>query len=987
MKAHTRLPSWALSITALAASVCCSQTFAQSTDSQQLERVEVTGSNIKRSSRETSSPIDVITAKDIQASGARTALDVMKMIPAIGNDGFNDTPTQNSFSRGVATVSLRNQSATSTLVLINGRRMSPAAYANPNNGTSTLYDLNRIPSSSIERVEVFKDGASAVYGSDAIAGVINFITKNNYQGLETKVLAGANEQNDYTRQTLSVTAGIGDVAANGYNVFVGIDYTHKGRSMVGDSTDKHIHADDYRAINLRRNPYGSYLYNDQPWLIKESAPGNKSFPVTSAANMVTAGNCPASEKISNTTSDVYGITTGGLANRTFCNYNLDQFAEMQNPGNDIGVMSRGTLKLSDNLTGFAEVNFSRSKRHYLAAPRTISGTAISYSIFNINGIAGSFQPILEVGHPDNPFPNARAAVQMRFPSASGSYDLTNTAYRALAGVRGTVGKDIDWESALLMDRSHRDEYYYGFLRLPVLRQMLGTAYGGTNRSLASIAADKDLSHPILNGGTGDIYQWDLKASTEVGQLPGGAIGLAGGIEIRRESINLVPDPDVAAGNVFGLANTNVKGSRNVESAFVEVVAPLTKTLELDLAGRVDKYPHLKANFVPKIGAKWTANSVLTLRGDYSEGFRAPAVSQSVPGGAQYFLNGIVDPIRCNTSVSPAAPKPGADPTDCSKSVAGVGGYNPNLRPENSYSSSFGVILSPIKDVDVLATWWRIRKNSEVALAGGQSIIDHPEAYPANLLVRDTNPALLLNGQAGTGPLLTIATPWLNQGSTMTEGLDLEFKSIKRIFESVKWTTSIAGTYMLKYERIEKPGYASNNLVGTRGGVADWATSAPDVPRLKLRASSTFDMGSNSVMIAANYVSGLSFIRRQDGTNEGGVTPKYYSGSTCHYGNPGGTSVNPDGLTNRSVLGAATTATNGRDFYGNRYPGCSMSSWLTLDASYTYTGFKNLTLSLAVQNLADSKAPYDPTGGQLGYNAGMHNGLGRYYTVSAGYKFW
>lgn len=984
MKRSAPMKTVAITLTALAAQAYCVQAAAQTAPApNQLERVEVTGSNIRRISKETSSPVDVITSKEIQASGARTALEIMKMVPAVGNDGYSDTATQNGFSRGVSTVSLRNLGATSTLVLINGRRMAPSAYANPNNGTSTLYDLNAIPTSAIERIEVFKDGGSAIYGSDAVAGVVNFILKNNYQGLEAKVLVGANDENEYKRQTFSASGGFGNFVTDGFNVMVGLDFTHKGRSMVGNKTDKDIQAADYRAINLRRNPYGSFLYNDVPWFTRESAPGSKSFPQTNPANMVTAATCPDSQKITNTTSDVYGITTGALANRTFCNYNLEQFQEMQNPGSDVSALGRGTLKVSENITGFAELGFARSKRQYLAAPRTISGTANSFAVLNLGGAAGSFQPILEIGHPDNPFTNARAAVQMRFPSVPGGNDLTNKSYRAVAGLRGTIGTDIDWDSAVTWHKVQRDEYSFGFLRLPVLRQMLGPQFGGTNRSLASIAADPQLSTPILNTGSNQILQWDLKASTEIGQLPGGPIGLAGGIELRRESINLIPDPENATGNVFGIANTFVKGSRNVQSGFVEVLAPVIKSLELSLAGRVDKYPGIKTNFVPKFGAKWQANDMILVRGSYSEGFRAPAVSQVTPGGAQYFLNGLRDPIRCNLEATPPTPKPGADATDCSKSISGVGGFNPNLKPENSYSSSLGIVISPTKDIDLLLGYYRIRKNGEVALASGQSIIDNPASYPAGSLVRDTNPALLLNGVAGTGPLLNIFTPWLNQGSTMTSGLDFEAKIVTRA-DGFKWTNAINGNYVLKYERAEQPGFKAYNLVGTRGGIADFSTSAPDIPRVKFRATSTFDVGASSILFAANYVSGISFIRQFDGTNLPGanpVVPQTFSGRTCHYGG-----TNFDSVVSRNVLGAAPTATNGRDLYINRYPGCAMSKWLTFDVGYTYTGFKDMVLSVNIQNFTDEKAPYDPAGGQLGYNSGLHNPYGRYYTVSASYKF-
>jgi len=171
-------------------------------------------------------------------------------------------------------------------------------------------------------------------------------------------------------------------------------------------------------------------------------------------------------------------------------------------------------------------------------------------------------------------------------------------------------------------------------------------------------------------------------------------------------------------------------------------------------------------------------------------------------------------------------------------------------------------------------------------------------------------------------------------------------------------------------------------VGTRGGLADWATSAPDVPRLKMRFTSSVETGAHSLTGAMNYVSGISFIRKMDGTTLPGVKPQYFSGTTCHYGGP----LNDSGVTGRNVLGVAPTATNGRDLYINRYPGCAMPKWVTFDVGYSYRGFKDLTLSLNIQNFTDEKAPYDPAGGQLGHNAGLHNGYGRYFTISANYKF-
>lgn len=949
------------------------------------QRIEITGSHIKRIAAELSSPIDRLTAADIQATGAKTVLELMRTVPALGFDGFNDTPTQNGFSRGVATASLRSLSSTSTLILLNGRRLTPAAYANPNNGTSTLYDLNQIPVSALERVEIFKDGASAVYGSDAVGGVINFITKRNYQGIEFGARAGFNDDNEYGKRTITATAGFGNYDRDGYNILVSADFTQRdATSFYAGSND--IHAADYAAINLRGNAFSS-SFSALPFFTKERTPGSRSFPQTgSAARVVnvTAG-CDPAQLL--TGSEVHGITSSinaVLFGRTFCNYNLNDYQDLQNKGDDTSVIARGTLRLGKDTTGFVELGLSSSKRYYRGAPRAISGLNPTNN-FLLGGLAPQFQAILEVGHPDNPFNNdatpGRAAVGIRFTNFRGGSDLTNEQQRVLAGLQGTWGR-WDWETAVLWNKTDRTEVQYGFLRLPVLTQMLGAPGPTSGRSLASIASDPELSKPISDTGRASILQYDGKVSTEFGSLPGGPVGVAAGFEFRRESIEIFPDPVHARGEILGFATTAVKGDRDVKSGYVEVRAPVLKNLELDLAGRWDKYPGLTTSFVPKVGGKWTVGNFLVLRSTYSEGFRAPAVSQVSPGGAQFFVNGLHDPLRCEEDGQ--TPKPGAAQADCAKSVSGVGGQNPDLKPEDSKSWTLGVILSPVKGLDISVDYYKIRKIGEVALGSAQDVIDHPDRYPPGALVRDTNPALLLNGVPGTGPLLSVSLPWVNQGSTEVQGIDFDIKGTMPMAGG-RFTGGLRGSYTLRYSRQEDLAYPENNLVGTNGGLADWATSVGDVPRLKLRFTASYERGAHQFNAAINHVSSISFLRQSDGS---ATPPVVFSGTTCHWGGP-----NNDGsaLVGRTILGAAPTATNGRDLYVNRYPTCSTGDWETVDIGYTYRGIKNLTLGLNIANIFDKKAPYYPgsnTGATvaLGHNSALHNNLGRYFTLSANYKF-
>jgi iron complex outermembrane recepter protein len=966
------------SVLALAAMSLLSPAMAQQDTTDRSQRVEITGSNIKRIAKEGTSPIETLTAKDIAQSGAKTVLELLRQVPALGADGFNDTPTQNGFSRSVATASLRALGSTSTLILLNGRRMTPAAFANPNNGASTLYDLNAIPISALERVEILKDGASAVYGSDAVGGVINFITKNNYQGFEASVRAGFNDDREFRKNTLTLTAGFGNFDTDGFNFLVSADITQRGATSIRNGSND-IQADDYRAINLRLNKFNSSL-SALPFFTKEQTPGNLNFPQNTTASRVlnvTAG-CAPDQLI--TGGAEFGNVALPLLGRTFCNYDVDQWVDSQSKGTDTNVISRGTLKLPGTMVGFAEAAYGESERTIRGAPRAISGVSPTRN-FLLGGEAASFQAILNVGHPDNPFNSdpvpGRAALGIRFGSLPGGFTETNIKqYRTLVGVRGALA-NWDWETALLWNRTDRETKEFGFLYLPVLRQLLGAPGPTSGRSIASINADPNLSVPLKNVATAEIKQVDAKATTEFGKLPGGAIGVAVGVELRQESIGITTDPNIAAGNILGLSNTAVNGKRNVQSAFVEFRTPWLTSFEMDFAGRVDKYPGIKTNFVPKVGAKWTANDMLALRGSYSKGFRAPAVSQVSPGGAQFFVNNLVDPLRCEPDG--VTPKPGAAANDCAKSVSGVGTSNPALTPEKSTSHSVGFIFSPVKGFDVVVDFYKIRKVGEVALGSAQDVIDKPQNYPATALTRDTTPSLLLNGVAGTGPLLAVSLPWTNQGSTEVSGIDYEFKGAFTA-DGIRFTPSLRGSYALTYRRAEQPGYQTFNVVGTNGGISDFATSVSDIPRSKLRAGLGFEKDDHQFNLAMNYVSGISYWRENDSSF---TPPRNYTGNTCQYGGPS----DDTRIAGRTVLGVAPTATNGRDLYINRYPNCRMASWMTFDVGYTYSGIKNLRLSANIANLTDQAAPYSPNATiSNGYNTGLHNATGRYFSLSASYKF-
>lgn len=914
-------------------------------------QVYVTGSNIKRSDKEGSSPVEVVSAKQIAETGANTVAELLHSIPAFGSGTSLDT-TDGGFARGSSTASLRGLGSSSTLILLNGRRITASAYADPNQGKSAVYDLNNIPVSAIERVEIFKDGASAVYGSDAIAGVINFITKTNYNGGNVSVSTSANDDGKFGRSNISGIIGFGDLAKDRFNVFISGDYAKRQSTLNREVTD--VDTERLAYVNGRLNPYASALTSSSPFFYRERTPNSRSFANTYAlrADVINKLNCDPSQQITGSVAAHNILANNTLVGRTFCNFDTQEFNEAQSAGTDSNLLSKITFAITPDITSFTEIGYSRQQRDYIGAPRAIQSTS-STTVFAL-GKASDFQLILPVGHPDNPFPTSRSAVGFRLNEKGGTDNLSETA-RFLTGIKGTAGT-WDWEAAALYNRNERTEHYFGFLYKPTIEKIMTQG-----RTIAATIADPSAGVDLENFGYSQVTQFDAKASTTLGKLPGGDIGLAFGAEVRQEKIGITPDQKTQNGDIIGLANSLVNGSRRVSSAFVEARTPFTKSFEMDFAGRYDKYPD-EHSFVPKVGGKWTVSPIATLRGSYSRGFRAPALIQVSTGGVQSFQT-IQDSLRCPDGRTPL---PGADQVDCSKGISSLSAGTPDLLSEKSKNHSFGLILNPTKDIDILVDYYNIRKVAETVLLGAQYVIDHPDLYPGRV-VRDQGASVQLPGVPNSGPITAVNRNYVNQGSTETSGIDFEIALRKSLGDNGKISSKLSWNYAIDFRRAERPGEREANAVGTNGGLSDWATTVGDIPRHRASWVSNWTRGDHSLTGSVDFVSSISLLRRSDNDN---VYPVPY----CHYG------LNqPAGAYSLSTL----------TLYGTEASECYVHDWTTVGVSYTWTGIKNLSLNLNIRNLLDTKAPYDPRYGTTtsqGFNSQLHNGQGRYFKVTASYNF-
>ena len=876
---------------------------------QKVDKIEVTGSNIKRVDSETPSPIQVITREDIQKSGANSVAELLRDIPSVVGGSLNDFNGGNGFARGTQSVSLRGLGSVATLVLVNGRRVETAPVADPNLGQGSAFNLNVIPVGAIERIEILKDGASAIYGSDAIAGVVNVILRKDYTGGEVQYTIRQNHDSDFRSQTIAATVGFGDLAKDRYNVLAATEFFKRDATSIYEASD--LQRELYTTLNNRLIPNSTLSYPANRR--RESVNGNGAFTVALPLDP----RCPPA------------LTFGTLCrSNTFDDTNIEAKTERKS------IFARGTIELSPSLSGFGEFRFTRAETQFIGAPPALDAASPS-TWFNAAGQRFSYTLFLPVGHPDNP--NAfRLGLRYRFVDLGRTFqNVKNDSTSAVAGLNGTW-RTWDWESAFTFGKTEREDRNNGQLYFPALQAAVANGtyrFFGTN-SPELIAS---LNQYKTQKGESKNTSWDLKGSAELVQMAGGPLALATGVQLRKEDFDIKSDPRNVAGEFVGVASSTVNGSRNVSSVYGELSVPFAKNVEMQLAGRYDHYSDYGNSTTPKIGIKWTPISQIALRTTYAEAFRAPSLLQISSGNVQSFNNGINDPLRCG--------KVGANADDCSAANGGTGrtissliSANTKLQPEKSKSYTFGFIFSPTSDTSASIDYFNIKRRNFIDRFDSQTVINNEfnPAFAGGTVFRDTNPATWLPGVANSGPIQSTIRRFDNFGEAIVGGLDLDITTNINLGAGGKLRLSAQGTYLTKTDWSLVKGGA---LVSGLGNFYIFET-----PRTRGTITATWTYQDFSILGRLNH------------------TGKWY------YGDP----------VNGCFSSAATVAAIG----GN----CEVDSWRTVDASVTYTGIKNLSLSLLARNIGSRDAPYDPNQTTLGFNPTFHSPQGLNFALSASYKF-
>ena len=821
---------------------------ASSGNAKQLEAITVTGSRIRSVDVETAQPIYTITHDEIQKQGYTNVSDILSHISAVGAPGYSKSAvlTSNTYAGG-SYIELRGLGFARTLVLVDGRRW----------GTNTdgYTDLDTIPSSIIERIEVLKDGASAIYGSDAIAGVVNIITRSNFKGVEFNAYAGQfAEHGDNTTQQYDITVG------NRIGKF----------SYIANAT---YSKED--PIWAKNRDYSLY-------------PRGPYFPNSGLSPFGPGG------LISDANGDMFKLNPGGNA-RNFAdyhaydpsidNYNADQQMMLMTGSERKSLFGKMRYDINDDVTAFMDGSFMER-----TATIQIAGYPLGTDTTGIPVSANSYyNPLGSQQGYSNPQDVSFLRRMVEIPRFTKN---TNSAYRLGMGLEGIfeVGsRHFNWDVSAYANKNKGSVYGVGNYNLLNLQNALGPSFLDANGVVKCGTPGNVIAGCVpvnVLGNPGDIspqmldyigLTTDAKYGTltsgfaanfagDVMELPAGTMQFATGAEHRRESGYSRPDAFSATGNSTDLASEPFSGSYKVDEAYAELKVPLlanmpgAERLNIDLASRFSRYSSFGNTTNSKLGIEWQPVGDLLVRGSIGQGFRSPTISDLYGGQAQSFdvysdpcdvITGAVATGNANAIANcKAAGLPtNFRQTDASGNAVGgpnqsttpfLSGSNSKLKPETSLSKTMGLVYSPsfVEGLNVLLDWYNIRINNLISAVSPDDVLD--DCY-----LRNIQPACaLFKRDATTNQVVGLIHTLTNRGKLENEGYDF---GINYRFSTPfgKFRFSTDANYVSKYT-IDQGG---DNPVSYQNGVySNW--------RIRDTSSLDWSYGDFGVTWTVRYYSGL-----------------------------------------------------------------------------------------------------------------------------------
>ena len=945
--------------------------------------VVVTGSLLRRTSTETPSPVTVLTSDTLAKAGIDNVNDAVRSISA-DSAGSISTGFQNGFSAGGAAVSLRGLGVSSTLILIDGLRSTN--FPLNDDGHNAYVDLNSIPFSIVDRVEVLKDGASSSYGADAIGGVVNIILKKHITGLAGQVNAGITQRGDNSRYRANLTYGIGDYDTQGFNVYVNGEYQHDDPIAVRDRGFPYNTMDLARTGGLDNNTADSSLTTSTVnAVVRRTTQTDPNNPLSGGGAATTIGQYNSLNlNCANGTYTVAGAA-GGVGCRHDNTYEFTQILPKQERYSGNAKLS---FKLGDKIEGFVEGIYAHSQVLTRGAPRGIRNTQPFGGSPNLaSSNPGLALPIYVCAagvncataadrrfNPNNPYAalGSSARLYYLFGDLPQYTDRGNDLYRIAGGVNGSFGNGFDFRLEGVYAKDNFQVENHGNLLITGLLNAINTgAYNFVDPSQNTDAVRNQISPVYTTKSYSALASLDASISKSLLELGGGDLQVLVGGQVRRENLNnrsnnplgtvSVPGGATYTSPLFFTANTSAaKGRHTVTAAYFEIDAPILTTLEVNASGRYDHYSEGFSHFSPKIGAKFTPIPQFAIRGTYSEGFRAPTFAENNSASSYAGFSTFLPPNSFQQAhgglVSAGNTNPYAQAYSLGSALTG----NPGLKPETSRSFTAGVIFQPVRWLSVTADYYNIRK-SNIIVSGpntgtartnyfaGQPL---PAGYTINTV--DAPDPLFPNALPR---VLIINAPFVNAGRQNTSGIDVAATANFPITDSIKFISRVEVTNIFNLDLVNNG--VTQKYVGTLGPYE--LSSGAGTPRVRGNWQNTIEAGPLSVSATVYYVSRIKEVAADE--------------------------IAPDANGNIDLSCSNNLYSLGADGTGNQF--CYIHSFINTDLNAALRVNDRFTFTVNVSNLFDVKAPIAPASySGTNYLPTWHldGVVGRAFRAGASFKF-
>jgi iron complex outermembrane receptor protein len=976
--------------------------------------IVVTGSILSRTDTETPSPVTVLTTDALEQRGVNTVAEGLQRIAANGSgtisEGWNNG---NNFAAGANAVSLRGLTVQKTLTVFNGLRMAP--YPLADDGHRNFVDLNSIPDAIVERVEVLKDGASSTYGADAVAGVVNLITRREIQGIHVNTSYGMSQHGDGEEKRLDASYGIGDLDDDGFNIYVAGLYR---KSDVIWARDRQ-HPWNTGYLGNICNDAGSCMATPTRWYQFAVNPNGNlggstiaNFPLVAPGTV--AGARTAEYQLLNTDCGAFGatpqtlpnsarqlVTSGALTGQYTWASNLCQmdmkraYATLRPETERYGFAARATALIGDSAEAYVSGNYMHVNTYSQLTPSALGTTntpppssAVWQSIVlpvwvcpggtatfvnNVNQSSCTAASPGAVRNPNNPFAASDQVAILR-----GRYDRPQTvetnavSWRAEAGIRGTFGGGDEWnyDVAFTASQVELDRISENYIIPQRVADVIANGTYNFVQPWLNSEAVRDYISPInVKNSTSKLWQAQAIIGRELFELPGGPLQAAVGVSYRKESIDdASANPENLAhpyDRYFTINAVGAVGSRNVKSGFFEIGAPIIDQIELNFSGRYDDYSSGQTNFSPKVGVKVKPFDMLLLRGTWSKGFRIPSFNEAfglpTTGYTQLGVNCANTPTFC------AAHSVGGVPNTYVTNGFQLGRTsvgNAALDPEKSTSWTLGAVFEPMRNLSFTVDYFNIKVRDVIANISAE---DQDAALIAFMETGNTTAVPGVVVVAGPAdPQFPNARPlpqfiqfsFQNADQERVQGIDFGLE-YRHDFGAVTLSSHLDASYLIKYE-VER---ASGTVERYDGSLSpcDY-TSCSGSPKWRATWSNTLGFGPLAITGTVYYTDG-------------------YSLGSVDYGGNRGTSAE-DCLDN--IGHSVVTYQDGTPVK------CSVGAQWNVDLAANYEFNENVSFYVNVLNVLDLDPEFDPSAAYsiFQYNPawGQPNIVGRYFRVGAKFDF-